>query len=277
MSDYALGLLLLLVGLAGCGAQMQPTADIPPPAAVDPATAGRQIIHRASLVLRVEDFGQTERKLDELVKAAGGYVAQFREERSSGTQRGGRWTVRVPVATFSQFVEQVGQLGIAEQRETQADDVTEEYVDLGARLKNKQQLEARLLELVAKRGDEIKDVLALETELARVREEIERMQGRLRYLTDRVALTTVEITAYERLDFQPPVATTFAGRISQTFWDSVSALRECGEACVLVVVGLAPWLMSMSLAILLLLGSLVWWARRRSRRARPVVVVQAAG
>ena len=120
---------------------------------------------------------------------------------------------------------------------------------------------------MAKRGDEIKDVLALEAELARVREEIERMQGRLRYLTDRVALTTVEITAYERLGYQPPLATTFAGRISRTFWDSVGELRACCEALVLVVVGLAPWLAAWALAICLLLGPLVWWARRRGRRA----------
>ena len=106
--------------------------------------------------------------------------------------------MRIPVPQFQRFVEETSRLGVSERREIQSDDVTEEYVDLEARLANKQQLEARLLELVAKRTDEIKDVIAVEAELSRVREEIERMQGRLRYLTDRVALTTVEITAYER-------------------------------------------------------------------------------
>lgn len=277
MSDSALGL-LLLVGLAGCGAQqsdlpMPPRAEnaSPTEAPSDAAATSQKIIHRATIVLRVEDFGQTEKKLGELVQAAGGYVAAFHEDRSSGAQRGGRWTIRVPVTGYARFIEQAGLLGIAEQRETHADDVTEEYVDLGARLKNKQQLEARLLEMVAKRSDEIKDVLALETELARVREEIERMQGRLRFLNDRVALTTVEIAAYERLGFQPPLATTFAGRIGQTFSDSVGALRKCGEAAVLVVVGLAPWLA----AFLLVVMPFIVWARRYRRRARTVVVAQA--
>ncbi|HZN35048.1 MAG TPA: DUF4349 domain-containing protein [Pirellulaceae bacterium] len=276
MNDSALGL-LLLVGLAGCAAEAPPRAEAAAPAvqpAEPAAAAGRQIIRRALLVVRVESFGEAERRLNELIGADGAYVAQFREDRSSGARRGGQWTIRVPVPRFAHFVEQAGLLGIAEQRETHTDDVTEEYVDLEARAKNKQALEARLLELVARRSDDIKDVLALEAELARVREEIERMQARLRQLRDRVALSTVDITAYERLDYRPPLATTFAGKISQTFWDSANELRKCGEACVLVIVGLLPWLAAISLALCVVLAPLVWWARRRNRR--PVIVVAQA-
>ena len=275
MSDSALAL-ILLAGFAGCSAGVQTGAGSPPPAATSQPAAsadaaagtapggGPRLIYRATLVLRVEDFAAAERRIGELVRVAGGYVVQFREDRSSGAQRGGSWTIRVPVPKFGKFVEEASQLGIAEHRESQASDVTEEYVDLEARLKNKQQLEARLLELVAKRGDEIKDVLALEAELSRVREEIERMQGRLRYLTDRIALTTVEITAYERLGYQPPLATTFAGRVRQTFEDSVHRLRQFGEAWVLVAVALAPWLLVLSF----ILTPLLWLARRRMRRLR---------
>ena len=216
--------------------------------------------------MRVEDFALAERKITALVQEAGGHIAAFREDSNAGAQRSGHWIVRIPVPQFHPFLEQAGKLGVAEQRESHADDVTEEYVDLEARLKNKQQLEARLLELVAKRGDDIKDVLALEAELARVREEIERMQGRLRYLTDRVDLTTIEISAYERRDYQPPLAPTFAARIQQTFADSIGLMRQLGEAWVLAIVGLAPWL----LLLVILLTPLVWWARRRARRLRAV-------
>ena len=228
-------------------------------------TAGRQIIYRATLALDVKDFAETEWQIAALIKKTGGFVAQFREERPYGAQRGGRWTIRVPVPRFDEFVEEAGRLGISKSREITSEDVTEEFVDLTARLKNKQQLEARLLELVAKRGDEIKDVLALEAELSRVREEIERMQGRLRYLTDRVALTTVEIAAYERAEYEPPEAPTFAGKISQTFFDSLDELRKFGEALVLLVVAVAPWLLFlMILACPFIL--LLWRLIRRSRR-----------
>jgi uncharacterized coiled-coil protein SlyX len=272
MSDSALPLLLVL-GIAGCGVAPQEsrpsdfpavaTAELAAPAENkgESAEVARKIIYRGTLVLHVEDFGIAERKISELIKSSGGYVAQFREDRPYGAQRGGRWTVRIPVPQFDRFMEETGKLGIAQQREVQADDVSEEFVDLEARLKNKQQLEARLLELVAKRSDEIKDVIAMEAELARVREEVERMQGRMRYLTDRVTMTTVEISAFERRDFRPPEA-TFAGRIAQTFWQSLDVLRQFAESWVLVAVGMVPWLVVLAL----FLGPLVWYARRRVRR-----------
>jgi uncharacterized coiled-coil protein SlyX len=203
-----------------------------------------------------------------LIQASGGYVAQFREDRPYGAQRGGHWTLRVPVPQFNRLVEEAGRLGVADRREITAEDVSEEYVDLEARLKNKQQLESRLLELVAKRTDEIKDVIAVEAELSRVREEIERMQGRLRFLTDRVKLTTVDITAYERRDYRPSEA-TFAGRIEHTFRQSLGLMRDFAEAWVLVVVGLAPWL----LLAAVVLGPVIWYARRRMKLARTNVVV----
>jgi uncharacterized coiled-coil protein SlyX len=247
-------------------------AETPPAGSTPPAAkAPRQIIYRATLVLNVQNFVDTERKIAALVKTTGGFVAQFREDRPYGAQRGGHWTVRIPVDQFQPFVDQAGKLGVAESREVQSEDVTEEYVDLSARLKNKQQLEARLLELVAKRGDEIKDVIALEAELSRVREEIERMQGRLRYLNDRVQLTTVDITAYERLDYRPPES-TFSGRVAQTLAVSLDNLKLVGEALLLSLVAVAPWLAV--LAVLLLPPILL--LRRLVRRPRPPVVTAEA-
>ena len=269
--------LVMLWASAGCAASHAPGDAAAPaaPAAADVEQAEadadpRKIIYRATLVLHVEDFGAAEAKIKELIRASGGYVAQFREDRPYGAQRGGHWTLRVPVQQFNRFVEEAGRLGVADRREISAQDVSEEYVDLEARLKNKQQLESRLLELVAKRTDEIKDVIAVEAELSRVREEIERMQGRLRFLADRVKLTTVDITAYERRDYRPPEA-TFAGRIEHTFWQSVDLLRALAEACVLMIVGLAPWLV----VLLLLFVPLFLWARRRAKRLPATVQAEA--
>lgn len=250
-------------------APMEGEAGEPAPAdgsTPKPATP-RQIIYRATLVLHVQNFADTERKIAGLVKTSGGFVAQFREDRPYGSQRGGHWTVRIPVDRFQPFVDEAGKLGVAESREVQSEDVTEEYVDLSARLKNKQQLETRLLELVAKRSDEIKDVIALEAELSRVREEIERMQGRLRYLNDRVQLTTVDITAYERLDYRPPES-TFSGRVAQTLAVSLDNLKLVGEGLLLAIVALAPWLAVLLIALL----PPIWLVRRllRRRRATPI-------
>jgi uncharacterized coiled-coil protein SlyX len=284
VNSMVLRLWLLAPALCAVGCAAAPSGAVAPPAAssaapenVNPvqqegADTKRQIVYRASLTLSVQDFGETEKSMAALIKSSGGYVAQFREDRPYGAQRGGHWTVRVPVPQFDTFLEAASKLGVADHREVQAEDVTEEYVDLSARLKNKQQLETRLLELVAKRSDEIKDVIAIEAELARVREEIERMQGRLRYLANRVAMTTVEITAYQRESYRPPEALTFAARLSQTFWDSVNALRQCGEAWILACVAILPWIT----VLVAIAAPFVWWARRHARKSR-ARVVQAQG
>lgn len=231
----------------------------------DQQTAGRQVIYRASISLHVDSFAKTDEKIATLVKDSGGYISQSGEDRSYGAQRGGRWTVRVPADKFFIFLDAVGQLGVTDRRDVQSQDVSEEFVDLEARLKNKQALESRLLELVAKRGDEIKDVLALETELSRVREEIERMQGRLRYLNDRVTLTTVEITASERTDYQPPQA-TLAGRIRNTFWLSLDNLRQFAEELLIAITAIAPWAV-VGVLILLPLAAIVRHRWRHWQRA----------
>ncbi len=236
--------------------------------AVQPAL-NRQIIYRATISLQVKSFAETDREIAARVKEAGGYVAQFNEDRSYGNQRGGRWTVRLPVAGFTSFLDAVGKLGVAERRDVQSQDVTEEYVDLEARLKNKQALESRLLELVAKRGDAIKDVIAIEQELSRVREEIERMQGKLRYLSDRVSLTTVEISAYERLDYEPEEA-TFSARIVNTFQGSLTQLRQFGEGLLLIVTALLPW-MIVGVVVFIPVGLVV----RRMKKGRAAAAAGA--
>ncbi len=279
----ALAAVFPLVWLSGCAAQVShdqaAAPQVPSLAAAEQAsqppadpTAGQKIIYRATLGFQVNDFSVADTRIRKLVQSTGGFIAQYREERPSGEQRGGHWTLRIPVPQFERFVEEAGQLGVCERREITSTSVTEEFVDLEARLKNKQQLETRLLELVAKQTDEIKDVLTVETELGRVREEIERMQGRLRMLTDRVALTTVEISAYERHEYRPPEA-TFAGRIRDTWRNSLDQMRLLGEGIVLVVVALAPWFA----LVLLLLAPLVWLVRcfvkHLTTRAVPAQIV----
>ena len=78
-----------------------------------------------------------------------------------------------------------------------AEDVGEEFTDITARVANAHRLEQRLIDLLATRTGKLPDVLDVERELARVREEIERMEGRLRYLKTQVATSTLTVTVHE--------------------------------------------------------------------------------
>jgi hypothetical protein len=252
-------------------AQDAPAAD--ENMAADPeemASADRKIIYTAAVNLVVKDFAATDRKIQSLAKETGGFVAEFREDGAYGDRRSGRWVVRTPVRRFQEFLDEVVALGVPETREITTQDVTEEYVDLEARLANKRKLEERILDLLENQTGEIKDVIAVETELARVREEIERMEGRLRWLAHRVELTTITIVAREEFDYVPPQAPTFAGKVQSTWSHSIAALGKAGEGLALVVVALVPWLVVLAV----ILAPLGYWFSRTIRR-RSVATAEA--
>ncbi len=233
------------------------------------APSVRKIVYKATLSLVVEDFGATEKSITAMVTAAGGYVAQFREDRTLGDLRGGQWVLRVPVDQFEKVLDGAGKLGVTQRRDVQSEDISEEYVDLSARLKSKQGIEARLLELVKTKTDEVRDILTVETELGRVREEIERVEGRLRYLADRVALTTITIDAREQRNYVPPEVPSLAGKIAQTFYASLDVLWQATEAAILLVVAIVPFLIIFLLVFVPLILCLRWFARRSARRPVP--------
>jgi hypothetical protein len=231
----------------------QEAADVP-----------RRIIYEAEISLVVKDVSATEAQITALLQQFSGYVAESTIDRTQGEQLSGRWRVRIPVEHFDTFLDSVSKLGVAESRHQTAQDVTEEFVDLEAQISNKKKLEERIVKLVEDSAGEIKDVIEVERELARVRGEIEQMEGRLRFLTNRTELTTVSIVAREVQDYVPPEAPTFVNRIRQAWGDSLEALRVFGERLVVAVVYAFPWIVA--------LGALMiptfWYVRKRNSTAK---------
>ena len=145
-----------------------------------------------------------------------------------------------------------------------AQDVTEEFVDLEARIANKKRLEERIVELLKDSSDKIKDVIEVERELARVRGEIEQMEGRLRYLTNRTELTTVTISAREVREYVPPEALKFVGRVAQAWGNSLLSLKVLGENVAVTLVYTFPWLLVLGIV----LAPPIWYVRKNNRTSR---------
>jgi uncharacterized coiled-coil protein SlyX len=250
-------------GMEGSGSETLPVAKDDDSVAAD--SVKRRIIYEAELSLIVSNFGDFSDKLPELVKAANGYVADAKISTRTGRNRSGQWVVRLPTDRFETFLSDVEQLGILENRSQTAQDVTREFVDLEARLGNLRRLETRLVELLTKTNDELKEVLEVERELSRVRGEIEQLQGQLRYLTNRTELTTVTVIAREEVDYVPPRSPDFSGRITSAWTSSWLALKTAGQNAAVTVVFLLPWILcAMVVAVP------VWLVLRRSHRARVV-------
>lgn len=254
------------------------TGEEAPQAGVVPPGLPRKIIYNADIGLVVENFAAVEPRLTELVGKYNGYIADQNLEGSPGAQRSGRWKVRVPVDAFESFLADITALGELERKHRTSEDVSEQFYDLEARIKNKKVEEDRLIKILEENTGKIEDILKVEVELTRVRGEIEQMQGRMRVLENLTALTTVTISVREREKYQPPppVAASFPVQIERAFKGSLDRLIELGQAVVLFCVAAVVWLPLVALGTLLawLLGRvLLAWLVTGARRAWSVAHV----
>ena len=202
-----------------------------------------KIIRTGDVQIIVDNFDAAAAKFKEEVDAIkGAYIAKAEVSGSSGMPRRGSWKVRIPVASFDSFMGQVAGLGVPDRNVIDSRDVTEEYYDIDARLRNKKAEEARLVKHLEVSTGKLEDILKVEREISRVRGEIEQMEGRLRMIDNLATLTTVNVTMQEIKNYVPAQAPTFSTRITRTFGTSTDALVRFGEIMVLAMVGLAPWL-----------------------------------
>jgi hypothetical protein len=208
-------------------------------------------------------LGRAAHEIVRLVRARRGYVAGNDVAGASGERRSGTWTVRVPVEAYETFLADVARLGEVQKTHAEAEDVGEEFYDVDARLRAKRLEEQRLLVHMERSTARLTDILAVERELSRVRGEVERMEGRLRFLADQTALTTATITVHEARSFVPSRPVPFGAQAARTLSGSVAALGAAVRGATLAALALLPWLVVVGVPALL-----VWRAARRRRTAR---------
>ncbi len=279
-----LSVVVVLFALAGCGGKSDAPGAPPGGAAKEQAAGGAKneggadpaamnavppspmIIYTATLDVIVKDLDAATPEVEKLVAAQKGFVAKSEVKGDAGARRTAVYTVRVPVAGFGALKDGLLALGIAERNVVDTQDVTEEFVDVEARIKNLKEQEAKLNELLKEKRKEekLEDVIKVSDRVFLVRGDIERAQGRRNYLQNRVQLSTVTVTLREVKDYKPPTAPTFGSRIRDTFENSWDALVGFGSGVVLFAVGLAPWTPIWLPALL----AGVWAYRRRKRFAR---------
>jgi hypothetical protein len=281
-------LLIPAILLAGCGkAEMakrgpdsrgatrftaEPTES--PPAGVAKSDAAvppqsgisRKIIYRAQVDLVAEDFAGIPAQVTSLATQFGGFVANSRLTSLPGTARSGTWTIRVPVDQYEPCLAAARKLGEVRNVSSNSRDVTEEYYDLEARIRNKKQEEDRLLKLLATATGKLEEVLSVERELSRVRGEIEQMEGRKRVLTDLAALSTIQLSIEEIKGYVPEEGADYRTRVRRAFDTSVRALFTAGTELSIFAVVLAPWAAVLAVPAILVLLVLAAWRRARRKK-----------
>lgn len=253
-------------------------ADAPAPVAIDAASAPKtsqrlggsdsvissMIIRTGQASVQVDSLERGIRAVRALSSRVGGYVANSSISSGDEQMHTATLEIKLPASHFDDVINGLQPIGSLESVSVSAEDVGEEFVDVAARAENGHKLEQRLIDILGTRTGKLSDVLAVERELARVREEIERQEGRMRYLRTRAAMSTLSVTVHEK----PPVV---AGT------GSLGVLADAFRQAWRNFIGFIASTIA-AMGTLLPLGAVVTaivWLLWRARRARRIAATEA--
>lgn len=214
-------------------------------AGIQASVQDREIIYTAEVTLRVDDYGEARRQLTEATTRRGGYVGDAsRRVRGSGNETWvvGTMTLRVPSGNYSGAMSAVNDTGTVLKATENTDDVTDQVVDLRARLDSLRAERDRLRELYQQAND-TEEVLAVQRELSDVQTEIERTEAKLQSLERRVAYSTITVRIEEpRPEYGPVERTQFHETpLLQAFMESVDGAIVLVRSAVVFSVYALPY------------------------------------
>jgi hypothetical protein len=215
----------------------------------DQSTADeRMVIYNAELDLKVKDFTKAQTELEAKAAQYGGFIVESNSYRDESRQLSGTLVIRVPQKNFNKFLNDAeGAASAVDNRHVSGQDVTEEYVDLEARLKSKRVAEERLISFMEK-AEKTEDLLKISQDLALIQEEIEQLVGRINYLKNQTDFSTITVSLYE--DREPSINQSDLNtweRTKEQFTESLSFLLSAfsglfvfaaGNLPVLVILGI---------------------------------------
>jgi hypothetical protein len=234
--------------------------------------ADRKIIRNANLTLEVASPSEIQPKIVSIAEAHQGFVVtseatQRNTEDKTKPEITVNLVVRVPASQFNQVMEGIRAVGSRRlQEKVTGQDVTEEFMDLEARIKNQKALEQQFIEIM-KRAGKVDDALSVQRELAEVRTEIEKLEGRRRFLENQASLSTINVT------LQPPTpivnTTGFWYSVRIAFSDGVDVATEIILFLIRAILALTPLLVLVVLPLALLAKLGIRIVRRRRSSLAP--------
>ena len=182
-------------------------------------TDERKLIKEGGVVFESDNLSATRKTVYDAVEKYKGYVSSDQEYKSPG-RKSNTLIIRVPAINFDTLLGDATK-GVEkfDSKEINVKDVTEEFLDIQVRLKTKKELEQRYIDLL-KQAQNVSEILEIEKYSGQLRTEIESIEGRLKYLQDRVSVSTLTMTFYERI----PNETEFGQKIKNGFrtgWDNL--------------------------------------------------------
>jgi hypothetical protein len=214
-----------------------------------------KIIREANLEFETNDLETTHSRITDAVKKYGALV-QSDSQSNTDYKLSRDISVRVPSDHFDAFIADISKgVGYFDRKEISARDVTEEFIDTEARLKNKKALELRYLELL-KKATKVSEMLEIEEKLSDVREEIESTEGQLKYMQSRVSMSVVNLSFYKPVAAQSNVTSSYGSKM----WNALAEGFYGISGFLLGLLYIWP--------IIIILVALIFLVRRRLRRKK---------
>lgn len=278
---------LLALLVVACAPRVSAPAPIPGPAVsysgtkaegrgtevdlTSKASEERLIVRTADLAIVVKDAEQSVVQIKGIVGSLGGYVVDMRLWRDQDQLRG-TVTVRVPAESLDEALDKFKALAVKVERESGgSQDVTEEYSDLGARLRNLVATERELLELlstVRERTGKAEDILAVHRELTQIRGQIEQLKGRMQYLERTAAMSAVTLELIPDVLARP--ITVGGWRPSETVSRALRALVQTLRFLVDAAIWIVLYMLPVALVLLMPTAGLwLLWRRKKKGTLSP--------
>ncbi len=231
-----------------------------PPNIPQNAIMPRKIIKNGELGLSVKSYEPFFVLLQEQIKSNDGYIGQIETHKSTNAISSAHIILRLPPEKIDNFVGWLREQGVMYSEKITADDVSEQYYDLKARLENARRFENRLQEMLRTNTGKLEDLVLVEEKLNQIREQIEQFEGKIRYFDNLVGMATLTLNISVQESYIAYHAPSFTERAAEVWQQSLASLKEFCQVIGLMVVALIPWFIPLAAIAVLL-----WYFIKRMR------------
>ncbi|MCX6156473.1 MAG: DUF4349 domain-containing protein [Ignavibacteria bacterium] len=200
----------------------------------------RMIIKTGSLSIEIDKFDDAETKINDIVKKYSGFISNSKSTVNSSGNKSGTITVKVPADKYDVLTAEVTKIGKVMSQNIQANDVTEEYVDLESRLKTQKELEQRLIKLLNEKASRLTEVIEVEEKLASVRQKIESFEGKMKLLKSQSDLSTLTISVYEPSMISTSTGGGFFYELGQAVKKGLSGFTNVLAVSITFIIAIIP-------------------------------------
>lgn len=169
-----------------------------------PVETERKLIRTAEIRFQVENLEASSKKIEALTQQFSGFITGMYQSNNRYTIHN-NLTIRVPADNLDRFLEAIEEESVyTDRKQITAQDVTEEFLDISTRLETKKAVRDRYISILRERAQSVKDILDAEEKIRVIQEEIESIEGRLKYINNRTTLSTVNVELYQEVEYVAP-------------------------------------------------------------------------